>query len=300
MSNLREKKILVVYGGIGSEREVSLRTGKNVFDTLKGGGYDVEAFILDEDNIYEILGRHPDICFNAVHGKYGEDGVLQVFLEMAGIAYTGSGVAASMMAYNKYMSKLAFEKNAIPTPRYYQFGVKIGDPKYMPCVVKPAREGSTVGVSVVHTRDHYKQAGSLAKKYDDCVLVEEFIDGKEITVSIINGRVLSPILIKPLSGFYDYASKYTTGATEYLFDIGLSAGETELVKTTAVSAYKALNCAGAARVDIIFREIPYVLEVNTVPGLTETSNLPKAAEHDGISQLELFEMMLASAKVEDF
>jgi D-alanine-D-alanine ligase len=297
MVNLKEKKILVVYGGIGSEREVSLSTGQNVFETLKKGGYDAEAFVLNEDNIYEILSRHPDICFNAVHGKYGEDGVLQGFLEMAGIAYTGSGVAASMMSYNKYMSKLAFEKNAIPTPGYYQFSTE-GDPQFMPCVIKPAREGSTVGVSIVHTRDHYKQAGLLAKKYDDCVLVEEYIEGKEITVSIVNGLVLSPILIKPLSGFYDYASKYTVGSTEYLFDAGLSPAETELVKSTAISAYKALNCLGAARVDLIFREIPYVLEVNTVPGLTETSNLPKAAEHDGISQLELFEMMLSSASTE--
>ncbi|MDR2104696.1 MAG: D-alanine--D-alanine ligase [Deferribacteraceae bacterium] len=294
MANLKEKKVLVVYGGIGSEREVSLRTGQNVYDALKKGGYDVEAFILNEDNIYEILSRHPDICFNAVHGKYGEDGVLQGFLEMAGIAYTGSGVASSMMAYNKYMAKLAFEKNAIPTPKYYQFGTG-GDPQFMPCVIKPAREGSTVGVSIVHTRDHYKQAGSLAKRYDDCVLVEEYIDGKEITVSIVNSKVFSPILIKPLSGFYDYASKYTAGSTEYLFDTGLSPSEISLVKATAMSAYRALNCSGAARVDIIFREIPYVLEVNTVPGLTETSNLPKAAEHDGISALELFEMMLSSA-----
>ncbi|MDR2400728.1 MAG: D-alanine--D-alanine ligase [Deferribacteraceae bacterium] len=297
MAGLKEKKILVVYGGIGTEREVSLCTGKNVYDTLKSGGYEVEAFILNEDNIYEILSRHPDICFNAVHGKYGEDGVLQGFLEMAGIAYTGSGVASSMMAYNKYMAKLAFEKNAIPTPRYYQFGSG-GEPQFMPCVIKPAREGSTVGVSIVHTRAHYKQAGALAKKYDDCVLVEEYIDGKEITISVINGKVLSPIYIKPHSGFYDYASKYTAGATDYLFETGLSDAETDLVKATAVSAYKALNCLGAARVDIIFRDIPYVLEVNTVPGLTETSNLPKAAEHDGISQLELFEMMLATASTE--
>jgi D-alanine-D-alanine ligase len=197
------------------------------------------------------------------------------------------------------MAKLAFEKNAIPTTKYYQF-VSGGDPQFMPCVIKPAREGSTVGVSIVHTRDHYKQAGSLAKKYDDCVLVEEYIEGKEITVSIVNSKVLPPILIKPLSGFYDYASKYTPGSTEYVFDTGLSASETNLVKATAVSAYKALNCLGAARVDLIFRDIPYVLEVNTVPGLTETSNLPKAAEHDGISQLELFEMMLSSASLGKF
>ncbi len=293
---LKDKQILVVYGGPGNEREISLRTGRAIYDTLVSGGYgdNVEEFILDKDNARELLSYRPDICFVAVHGKFGEDGVIQGFLEFLGIPYTGSGVTSSALAMDKGLSKIIFEANNIPTPKYYFGGG--AEPEFIPCVVKPAREGSTIGISIVRNAEDYSAAILEAKKYDDHVLVEEFIEGKEFTVSMINGELLPIIHIRPNSGFYDYTSKYTKGATQYLFDTGLNDAETALVNTAALNAYKALGCKGVARADVIFANgIPYVLEVNTMPGMTETSLVPKAAKQAGMTFLELVEKMLAGA-----
>ena len=294
MKSIREKKIAVIYGGPGSEREVSLKTGRAVYDTLNEAGFKYLS-LLDGSDLSEILKIRPDICFNAMHGRYGEDGALQGFLEILGIPYTGSGVSASSLAFDKHLSKLSFAANNIPTPAYEI--LKDGElPQKFPCVVKPAREGSTIGITIVKSPEGANEAVKLARRYDKKVMAEEFIEGKEFTVSIFNELVLPAIWIKPVSGFYDYESKYTPGKTLYLFDLNISDKDKLEVQRVALGAYKALGCKGAARTDIIFdNKTAYVLEVNTMPGMTGTSLLPKAAREAGISFAELLTMMLQDA-----
>ena len=294
---MKDKFICILYGGHRDERDVSLRTGSAVYDVLLNGGYEnVTLYDIKDGNAREILALTPDVYFMAVHGKYGEDGVLQGYLEMMTIPYTGSDVRASVLAFDKTLSKLCFEKCNVPTPPYYLIDGSEQREQFLPCVVKPARQGSTVGITIAHSSEEFRKGVELALRYDRKVIVEKYIVGKEFTVSILEGDVFPPIWIKPASGFYDYHSKYTKGATEYLFELGISDEETEFVKSTALRAYDSLGCEGVARVDIMYDgHIPYVLEVNTVPGMTETSNLPKAAERAGVSFLQLVERMLAQA-----
>ncbi len=294
---MKSKSICVLYGGHPSEREVSLRTGKAVYDSLVNSGYtNVTLLDIKGSNAEELLDISPDVCFIAIHGRYGEDGVLQGYLEMLMIPFTGSGVSASAVAFDKTLSKLCFESCKVPTPPYYVVNGCEAASRFMPCVIKPAREGSTVGITIARSSEEFSKGVELALQYDKKVMVEKFIPGKEFTVSIFDGEAFPPIWIKPASGFYDYKSKYTKGATEYLFDLEISEAEMELVKKTALKAYNSVGCEGVARVDIIYDgEIPWVLEVNTVPGMTETSLLPKAAERAGMSFLQLVERMLAQA-----
>ncbi|MDR0454535.1 MAG: D-alanine--D-alanine ligase [Deferribacteraceae bacterium] len=294
---MKNKSVCILYGGHPSERDVSLRTGKAVYNTLVNGGYKkVTLLDIKDGSAKELINIAPDVCFIAVHGKYGEDGLLQGYLEMLGIPYTGSGVSASAVAFDKALSKHCFEYHGIPTPQYYISNGCEHGARFMPCVVKPAREGSTVGISIAYNDSDFIKGLEVALRYDNKVIVENFISGKEITVPILNGKTLPPIWIKPPDGFYDYRAKYTSGVTEYLFDLEIKDEETEFLKYVSLKAYKSLGCEGAARVDIRYDgQIPYVLEINTVPGMTETSLLPKAAEYAGISFLQLAEEMLEQA-----
>lgn len=291
------EKIAILYGGLSSEREVSLKTGKGIYDALIRKGYKNTVLIDVDWNITEVLLKEkPDFCFIALHGKYGEDGTIQGVLEMMRIPYNGSGIAASAISFDKVLSKSIFKFYNLPTPNYTVYKDEI-EPPFLPCVVKPAREGSTIGITIVKEENQFKPAIEEAKKYDNKILIEEFISGKELTISIIDEIILPMIWIKPVKGFYDYESKYTKGMTEYLFETELSLEEENYVKNIAKKAYDAVGCLSAARVDIIFNgKEAYILEVNTLPGMTETSLLPNSARKAGMSYDDLVELIYKRCK----
>jgi len=290
----KNKKIVVLYGGFSSEREVSLSTGTAMGNALKKSGYENVNFIDIGDNFFkELLEIKPDICVNGLHGKFGEDGKIQAVLESLGIPYTGSGVAASCVAFDKAYLKYILRGAALPTADFIIASKDNNEPPFLPCVVKPAREGSTIGISIVKQEGEYKRAMETASEYDNKIVVEKFLDGKEITVGILADKALPPILIKPKSGFYDYESKYTKGKTEYLFNTGCNEKEISEIKNTALRAFETAGCTGYGRVDFIYSGYtPYILEINTLPGMTETSLLPQAAAKAGIDFDKLVEEIL--------
>ncbi len=301
-SELKNKKIGVLMGGLSAEREISLRTGHAVLSALQKEGYQAVKIDAGRDLGVRLADEGIEIAFIALHGRYGEDGTVQGLLEILGIPYTGSGVLASSVAMDKVTTKKLLLYHELPTPAFEAFR-RGEDParllarcRHFPLVVKPAREGSTIGVSIVRNSEELQRGLEDALKCDDLVLVEDFIQGKEVTVSILNGQVLPIIQVVPKGGFYDYQAKYTAGQTEYLLPAPLDALLYDRIQQVSLEAYRVLGCAGAARVDFMIREKEFFcLEVNTIPGMTETSLLPKAAAKEGISFGELAQRMLEDA-----
>jgi D-alanine-D-alanine ligase len=250
-----------------------------------------------------------ECAFLALHGRFGEDGTVQGMLELMRIPYTGSGVLASALALHKIMAKKVFLCENIPTPPFEVLGRK-GIEKNsrrtsslsLPVVVKPAREGSTIGISIVKKEEDLLPALKEAGKYDDEILLEKFMEGKEITVGVLEDLPLPVIEIVPKSGFYDYHSKYTKGETQYLIPAPMSREKYLYAQEISFKAFKALGCSGCARIDLMTdaEENPFVIDVNTMPGMTETSLLPKAASYAGIPFEDLVERILlkASLKIE--
>ncbi len=297
-------------GGLSREREISLKTGKAILKALSAKGYNAQSIDVGEDIAERILKEKIECAFVALHGRFGEDGTIQGLLELMRIPYTGSGVLASALALHKIVSKKLFLYEKIPTPRYEVFlreEIEKGPHRDrglpLPVVVKPAREGSTIGVSIVGKEEEFLPALKKAGKYDDEILVEEFIKGKEITVGILDALPLPIIEIVPRSGFYDYHSKYTKGETEYILPARIPRERYLLAQEMSLKAYKVLGCSGCVRVDLMtdMDDNPFVIDVNTMPGMTETSLLPKAAGYAGIAFEELVERILlgASLKIED-
>jgi D-alanine-D-alanine ligase len=242
------------------------------------------------------------VAFIALHGRFGEDGTVQGLLEILGIPYTGSGVMASAVAMDKVTTKKILLYHELPTPAFdvFQRGIDkeafLSRHRHFPLVVKPAREGSTIGVSIVGNTKELRAGLESALAHDDLVLVEDFIQGLEVTVGVLEGEPLPIIQVVPKGGFYDFQAKYTAGQTEYLVPAPLEGALYERLQQVAVAAFRALGCAGAARVDFMVREREfYCLEVNTIPGMTETSLLPKAARQNGISFGELVQRILEGA-----
>lgn len=286
---LRELHIVVLMGGPGSEREVSLRSGAAVAAAFRAGGYRVtEVEVLGTD-----LDLPPDtgLCVNMIHGTFGEDGRLQDLLDARGIAYTGEGAAGSRLAFDKKESKRRFEQAGVPTPRWEMIAAGSRPSLPLPLVVKAPREGSSVGVHIV------RQAAELEAALADCaaldreILVEEFVEGRELTVGVVGDLALPVIEIRPHEGFYDYAHKYTKGASDYFCPAPLEDAVTQRVQKAALDAHRSLDLEVYSRVDILLRAdgSPCVLETNTIPGMTETSLLPKAASAAGLSFLGLCE-----------
>lgn len=307
-----DKKInvAVVMGGPSAERDVSLATGTAVAEALRDKGYNVEAIDLEPDRITEQLNEcGATIVFNAVHGLYGEDGCLQGVLEMIGMPYTGSGVLASALAMDKVASKRIFQATEIPTPRCLILSQEdkqnqkeiILKTFSLPIVVKPASQGSSIGVVIVKQENELTAALETAFSYGKEVLIEEFVIGKELTVAVMASqgevRAFPVINIVPHSGTYDFKSKYTKGETEYLVPAPLSEAETKRAQEVAIQAYKVLGCRGVARADLMLDKEGqvFVLELNTVPGMTSTSLVPKAALAVGLSFPDLCEKILLSA-----
>jgi D-alanine-D-alanine ligase len=301
---MTSRKIGVLMGGMSSEREVSLRTGEAIVAALVDRGHHAVPVYVDRDLDLALRQERIDVAFVALHGRLGEDGCVQGLLETMGIPYTGSDVLASALAMNKVKAKELFRLHNLPTPAYYVLGpadeadVLAAHADFgFPCVVKPVREGSSVGVEICHDPATFAAACERAFCFDHEVLVERFVSGIEISVAVLGDRAIGAVEIEPRAGFYDYANKYTRGATEYHVPPRMSPERYRGVLAQAARAHRALGCAGATRVDMIVSETgnEYLLELNTVPGMTRTSLLPKIAHAAGIEFDELCEMILAGA-----
>ena len=282
-------KIAVLMGGPSSEREVSLSSGKAMFAACAALGYDAISVEFENDILSHLdTLKSVDIVLIALHGGIGENGRIQGMFESLGIRYTGSDALSSAICMDKHISKLLAEDVGIATPRWKR--IRKGQSIYKnefdyPFVVKPNSEGSTIGLTIVHNENDYDSAVEEAFKYDDEILIEEFISGKEITVSIVGEDVLPIIEIRPEHGLYDYECKYTKGMTEYICPAELNEDLTKRIKQTAFEVYKLLKCRHYGRVDLRLdnNNQHWFLELNTLPGMTDTSLVPKAAKATGIS-----------------
>ncbi len=295
-SDLRAKRIGVLMGGISSEREISLKSGEAVLSSLKRSGYEARAVDVDARVADVLKEMRIEVAFIALHGRWGEDGTVQGLLEMMKIPYTGSGVLGSALAIDKCLGKLVLGSLSIPTPSYRECSTGSSDGFPLPFVVKPAREGSTVGISVVRRLEDADAAIETALRYDTKVLIERFVEGREITVGVVNGVALPIVEVRPKSGFYDYESKYTKGMTEYLVPAELTPSVEEKARDVALLIWRQFDLSGCARIDMILDgEVPQVIDINTSPGMTETSLVPKAWSHLGRTFDQLVEEILMGA-----
>ncbi|AKJ06379.1 D-alanine-D-alanine ligase [Archangium gephyra] len=302
---LKRKRVGVLFGGMSSEREVSLRTGAAVSKALRGLGYDVAEIDVGKDLPARLAAEKVEVAFIALHGRYGEDGCVQGLLECMFIPYTGSGVMASSLGMDKVFAKQVFIAHGIPTPPYRAF--HSGDearaavdslPFGLPVVVKPSREGSSVGVHICKTRDEYLAAVEDASKLAGSILVEQYIKGREVQGGVLDNEALGVIEVVAAREFYDYEAKYKSGGTtQYLFPAPLPPDQYERVNQVCLAAHRALECSGGSRSDVILTpsgEV-FLLEINTLPGMTESSLLPKIAAGRGIDFPGLCERLLQGA-----
>lgn len=301
MTDWKSAHVGVLMGGLSSEREVSLESGAGVLAALVERGYRASAIEWCQGSSLLELLSGIDVVWNALHGTYGEDGAIQGTLTCLGLPYTGSGILASALAMDKVASKRIFESSGVPTPawRLVAEGETAEDlaDVALPMVIKPALEGSSVGVSIVVQHGQIAPALELARRHRGPTLVEEFIDGAEVCFGILGDEVLESIEIRPATEFYDYDAKYRRDDTQYLLPAPLDAQVLARAETIAVAAHRALGCTGYSRVDFRISKDgdPYLLEVNTLPGMTSHSLIPKAALARGISYADLCERILATA-----
>ena len=287
------QKIAVLMGGPGSEREVSLATGRGVSKALRSLGAEVVDVDVRDENFE--LSHDVDLAFLTIHGTFGEDGQLQQILEDRGVAYTGDGIEESRIAFDKILSKERFRENNVTTPDWQV--VKSGQRPTipLPIVVKPPRQGSTVGVVIVKNARELDSAVAEAAKYDGELLIEKFVPGRELTVGILGDQALPILEIIPKGGFYDFTNKYpflnpqAGGGAEHVCPAKIDNDKTKEIQDLALKAYRALGLQVYSRVDVILSENsePFVLEINTIPGMTEASLLPEAAAAAGISYVDL-------------
>ena len=294
MTESRFGRIGVLAGGPSNEREISLRSGNAVHKALLSEGFDAVLLDVKNDIRDTLKDNSIDIAFIALHGKFGEDGTVQKMLEDAHIPYTGSGVEASALALDKIASKEVFIENNIPVPTYVVFEKgkhSINDAEILgyPLVVKPQFEGSSIGLSIVRERSQLNSALEKAFQYGDMVILEEYIHGRELTVGILGDKTLPVIEIVTRNNVYDYEAKYKSADTQYLVPAPISKDSYENASLLGRKAHNVLGCASFSRVDIIMDKAGsmFVLEVNTIPGMTERSLLPKAAEAIGLRFSEL-------------
>ncbi len=299
------KTIGVLLGGLSAEREISLKTGNAALQALQQLGYSAVGIDVNRNLPQQLSEAGIEVAFIALHGRFGEDGRVQGLLEMLQIPYTGSGVLASSIAIDKVLTKQLLVYHDLPTPKF-DF-MRPGDltsdllkrNDRLPLVIKPSREGSTIGITIARDTEDLRSGIETAASLDGTVLVEDFIDGDELTVSVLNGEALPVIKVVPKSGFYDYQAKYNSGDTEYLLPAPIDQNIYRTVQQAAVKACNVLGCRGAARVDFMLCEDKfYCIEVNTIPGMTETSLLPKAAQAAGVDFPQLVETILLDADLD--
>ena len=308
-------KVAVLMGGRSAEREVSLMSGRGVLKALQASGVDAQAFDPAERDLGELKKEGFDRCFIALHGRYGEDGTVQGALELLGVPYTGSGVMASSIAMDKTMTKRVWLAEGLPTPRYVlvkrqQLGQVQGDELVralgLPMIIKPAREGSSIGVTKVTEVAQIAAALQQAAACDADILCEQCIVGDEVTCPVLGegdaARALPVIRIVAPQGNYDYQNKYFTDDTQYLVPCGLPAGEEAAIQALVVKAYQVLGCRGWGRVDVMIDAAtrqPYLLEINTSPGMTGHSLVPMSARADGMSYEQLCLHLLQGATLDN-
>jgi D-alanine-D-alanine ligase len=308
-------KVAVLMGGSSAEREISLMSGRGVLAALRSQGVDAHAFDPAERDLAELKREGFARCFVALHGRHGEDGTVQGALELLAIPYTGSGVMASAIAIDKVMTKRLWLAEGLPTPRHVVLGADARTPQHtravpdtlgLPLIVKPPHEGSSIGVTKVVGYSDMQGAVELAAQYDAQVLCEEFIEGEEVTCPVIGegrtARALPLVRIVAPEGAYDYQNKYFTDSVTYLVPSGLPAAEEGEIQRIVLAAYRALGCRGWGRADLMIRAAdrrPFLLEMNTSPGMTGHSLVPKSAAAAGIGYEALCVMLLQSARLDD-
>ena len=304
---VKQKRIGVLFGGLSVEREVSIRTGAAVAKALRGLGYQIVEIDVQRDLPARLAQEGIEVAFIALHGRYGEDGCVQGLLESMFIPYTGSGVLASSVGMEKVFAKQIFIAEGIPTPRHVAFRTSADAragfaslPFSLPVVVKPSREGSSVGVHICKTPEDYERGVDDAAQYAGVLMVEEYIKGREVQGAVLDDEALGAIEIVPAREFYDYEAKYSSGSgTRYLFPAPLPPAQYERVNQVCLAAHRALGCSGATRSDVIAGENGevHLLELNTLPGMTATSLLPKIAAGRGIDFPALCERLLLGASL---
>ncbi|MCL4472233.1 MAG: D-alanine--D-alanine ligase [Gammaproteobacteria bacterium] len=297
-------KVAVLLGGKSAEREVSLKSGHAVLAALKNRGVDAHPFDPAEQDMEELKKQGFDRAMISLHGRYGEDGTVQGALELMGIPYTGSGVMASALAMDKWRTKLIWQAAGIPTPRYALLDAQtdfaaVARDLGLPLMVKPAGEGSSIGMSKVTAAEDLPRAYELAAKSDALVFAEQFIEGMELTAAILGDRALPLIRLETPRTFYDYEAKYLADNTRYLCPCGLPAEQERQIQALALQAYRVVGCRGWARADVMLDKggAPYFIEINTSPGMTDHSLVPMAARAAGLSFEDLVMAILELARV---
>ncbi len=309
-----KSKIAVLMGGHSLERDISFQSGKRVAAAVKKLGYRVASLDVDEHIVTHLKKEQPDLCFIALHGRFGEDGAIQGLLEIMGLPYTGSGILASVLGMDKSLSKDFFLKESMPTPDFVALSTgavkELGAATViqdiiarlgLPLVVKPSNQGSAQGINFVKKEDDMTSALLGAFSFSDKVILERYVKGMEVAVSVLGderAHALPPVEIAPKKNHFDFEAMYTMGATEYYIPARLPADKVKAIQKVAVAAHKAVGCRDFSRVDFIVEAktgIPYVLELNTIPGLTETSLFPMAAAEAGIDFVDLIDRIVKAA-----
>ncbi len=297
MGEKEYQHIAVLMGGPSAEREVSLNSGRAVAEALRSSGYDVSEVDVQTTELH--LPDGVEAVFIALHGTFGEDGQVQAILRERGIPYTGSKVESSQLAFDKLASKRLFDQKGLPTPPYEVLASGDSRTMSLPVVVKPVHQGSSIGIHRVFREADWDAAMADAAQYDGQILVELFIEGRELTVGIVGDEVLPVLEIRAPEGYYDYQAKYTKGLTEYLVPAPIPDERAHACRECAGRAFRLLGCEAVARVD--FRMNPdgelFILEVNTIPGFTATSLLPKSAKAQGIEFPDLCDRIMRMARV---
>jgi D-alanine-D-alanine ligase len=298
-------KVAVLMGGPSAEREISLISGKAVLAALRSKGVDAHAFDPAERELFELRREGFERAFIALHGRFGEDGTVQGALEVLRIPYTGSGVMGSALAMDKWRTKLVWDASGIPTPRFAMVNAatsweKLAELLGLPLIMKPAREGSTIGLSRVHSLAELPAAYALAAKYDDLVMAEEFVTGMELTASVLGEIALPLVRIEAPEGNYDYQNKYFTDDTKYYCPAGIPEAVEAEMRDVTVKAFRVLGCRGWGRADLIMRaDGSYsFLEMNTSPGMTGHSLVPMGAKAAGMSYADLCVKILEGADLD--
>ena len=296
------KKIAVLMGGPGSERDVSLATGRGVSEALRSLG--AEVVDVDVHDEHFALPKDVDLAFITIHGTFGEDGQLQKILEERGVPYTGDGVEPSRAAFDKILSKEKFREHNVVTPEWEVIEVGQRPTISVPLVVKPARQGSTVGVVIVKNANELDSAMAEAGKYDQKLLIEKFVSGRELTIGVLGDQALPILEIIPKGGFYDFNNKYPFlnpqggGGAEHVCPAKIDPNKTKQIQEQALHAFRALGLVVYGRVDVLLPDSgePFVLEVNTIPGMTKASLLPEAAAAAGINYVDLCARIIALSR----
>jgi D-alanine-D-alanine ligase len=297
-------KVAVLLGGPSAEREVSLRSGGMVLAALKRKGVDAHPFDPRDERLEQLIAQRFDRVFIALHGRFGEDGTVQGTLEYLGLPYTGSGVAASALAMDKWRTKLLWQAAGISTPSYEMLTRDTDFPAVaqrlgLPLMVKPAHEGSSIGMTKVESVEKVEAAFDVAVQYDETIIAERFIDGFEVTAAILNDEPLPLIRLETPRIFYDYEAKYFAEDTRYICPSGLPDAQERAIQQEALRAFRLVGCSGWGRIDVMVDQAgkAYLLEVNTIPGMTDHSLVPMAAKARGIGFDDLCLAILDSAHV---